>query len=75
MSVVYDKSMNDEIKSYYFIGAQKEGLIQITSFKEYDDWHQFGIDAVSFELVESQGIPDFTKLNSTLKVGNDLTIQ
>ena len=75
ISVKYDQSQNSAIKTYYFIATNKEGLIQITSFKEYDDWHSFSKDAFHLHCIESNGMPDFSSLESNLKVGNKLTIR
>ena len=75
IEIEYDKSQDSNIKSYYFIGDYKEGLIRITSFKEYEDWQHFSQNACTLAYKESQGVPDFSKLDNTLKVGNNLTIQ
>ncbi len=75
IEIEYDKSKDSIIKSYYFVGTYKEGLIQITSFKEHEDWQHFSQDACTLSYKESQGVPDFSKLDSTLKVGTDLTIK
>ena len=75
IEIEYDKSQDSNIKSYYFIGAYKEGLIQITSFKEHEDWQHFSQDACILSYKESQSVPNFSKLDNTLKVGTDLTIE
>lgn len=75
ISIKYDKSQNNAVKTYYFVAANKEGLIQIASFKEYDDWHSFSKDAFHLYCIESQGMPDFSSLENNLKVGNKLTIR
>ena len=75
IEIEYDKSQDSIIKSYYFIGEHKEGLIQITSFKEHEDWKNFSEDACTLSYKESEGVPDFSKLDNTLKVGTDLTIK